>query len=476
MKARAKRSRRGVALIMVLGALTVLTVMLTEFQNETSAELGSSVAARDALKAEYAARSAVNLSRLLIAAEPTIRKPIAFMLRGISQIKVWEYAGPVLSAFNDDENSDQFTALASVNLAEGRNLGMDGAGFEVTIVDEDSKLNINRAAVGGSVGVQQLAHRLITLLAQPQYQALYEHEDADGQINDPQTLCAAIVDWVDPNQDAALDFCNPLSETAQQAVPEDTFYQQLDKPYFRKNAPFDSLEELRMVRGVGEDFWYTFVDPDPEHPDKRNWTVWSGNQINVNSATPDLIWALACDQGIGAPEHPICTDPEQAVKFLTSVGMVRNLMPGVPAFRSPKDFINALKGKGMFAMMAELTGLTPFTGFKSESSLEDAVTTTSKVFSIYATGYSKAGKRETRVRVHAVVDFRKAPPPGMPSQGRLDEVARMAEEAGLGDAADQLRNAAQSMSSDVPEDAGDDAITSAFRPSPAGNIVYFRID
>jgi len=471
-----RRSKRGVALIMVLGALTVLTVMLTEFQNEASAELGSSVAARDALKAEYAARSAINLSRLLIAAEPTIRKPIGFMLQGISQIKVWEYATPVLSAFNDDENSSQFSTLAMVNLAEGRNLGFEGAGFEVTIVDEDSKLNVNRAAVGGSVGVQQLSSRLITLLSQPQYGPLYEGQDADGQMNDPQTLCAALVDWVDPNQDAALDFCNPQSETAQQATPEDTFYQQLETPYFRKNAPFDSLEEVRMVRGVGEDFWHTFVDPDPEHPDKRNWTVWGGSAINVNSATADVIWGLACDYGMGAPDHPICTNPEQAVKFLTSVGMVRNLMPGVPAFKSPKNFINALKGKGMFAMMAEITGLEPFTTFKSESSLEAAVTTESKVFSIYATGYVKSGKRETRTRVHAVVDFRAAPPPGMPTQGRLDAVANMAEEAGLGSAADELRNAAQALSGNLPQGAGENAITSAFQPSPGGNIVYFRID
>jgi len=50
---RARRSsrRRGVALILVLGALTILTVMLTEFQDETSAELGSALSERDALKA-----------------------------------------------------------------------------------------------------------------------------------------------------------------------------------------------------------------------------------------------------------------------------------------------------------------------------------------------------------------------------------------------------------------------------------------
>src|ERR1700744_3404748 len=83
-KARARRRSKeaGIALIMVLGAIAVLTVMLAEFQDDTSAEVASAMADRDSVQAEYMARSAVNLSRLLIASEPTIRTAIAplFML------------------------------------------------------------------------------------------------------------------------------------------------------------------------------------------------------------------------------------------------------------------------------------------------------------------------------------------------------------------------------------------------------------
>src|SRR5262245_35989302 len=105
-KLRVRRKRRGLALIMVLGALTVLTVLLADFQDETSAELGSALSARDALRAEYAARSAANLGRLLIASEPTIRKALAPLLMLIGggappQIPVWEFADQVLGAFND---------------------------------------------------------------------------------------------------------------------------------------------------------------------------------------------------------------------------------------------------------------------------------------------------------------------------------------------------------------------------------------
>ncbi len=59
---RADRQRRGVALIMVLGAPAILTVMLTEAQEDNSAEFSAALAARDQLAAEYAAKSGVNLT------------------------------------------------------------------------------------------------------------------------------------------------------------------------------------------------------------------------------------------------------------------------------------------------------------------------------------------------------------------------------------------------------------------------------
>ena len=209
---RRRRSRqRGVALIMVLGALTILAVMLAEFQDETSAELGSALSHRDAVKAEYAARSAVNLSRLLIASEPTIRKAMAplflLMKQGPPQIPVWEFSDRVLGAFNNQEGTEAFKALAGVDIQEGENLGFDGAGFEVRVLDEDSKINLNVAARGDAFSQARLAQQLIGLLAGPQNDPLFENRDSDGQFSDRQTICGAIVDWVDSDQDAYV--CDP---------------------------------------------------------------------------------------------------------------------------------------------------------------------------------------------------------------------------------------------------------------------------
>ena len=117
------------ALILVLAALTVLTVMLTEIQDESSAEFGSALAARDALVAEYAAKSAVNLSRLLIAAEPTIRRSLTLvfaLVGGSRQVPVWAYADRILGAFNDSDGASQLRLLGGCRSEAGQEPGPQG--------------------------------------------------------------------------------------------------------------------------------------------------------------------------------------------------------------------------------------------------------------------------------------------------------------------------------------------------------------
>ena len=168
---RRRSKRRGVAIVMVLGALVVLSVMLSEFQDETAADFGSALSERDAVKAEYAAKSAVNLSRLLIAAEPSIRKSLAvfflMMRQGPPQIPVWEFADQALGAFNDKVGNEAFGALAGINMADGKNLGLEDAGFEVEIVDEDSKINLNQPARGDAFSQIRLGSQVMGLIMHP---------------------------------------------------------------------------------------------------------------------------------------------------------------------------------------------------------------------------------------------------------------------------------------------------------------------
>ncbi|HEY3234354.1 MAG TPA: type II secretion system protein GspK [Polyangiaceae bacterium] len=408
----------------MLGALTILTIMLTEFQGETSTDLGSALERRDALQAEYAAKSAVNLARLLIAAEPTIRgalSPILALMMNKGkppQLPVWQFADEVLGAFNNESGMQAFSNLSGVNAAEGENLGLKGAGFEVKVVDEDSKINLNMAATGNLFAQQRLGLLLTALMRNPQYDHMFEGRDADGNFSDRSAVCGAIIDWTDPDQNASS--CEFSSQNAQNAAPEDPYYQRLKPAYQRKNAALDSLEELHLVRGVSDRFWETFVDPDPDDPEKRSLTVWgAGKGVNINTANPVDLLQLACFLAVQDPPQPLCADPDQQAKFLTLVGLVKGFVRGAPLFSTPDDFINMLTGKSQKGSLFDLVKSALQIDIKpvqliSDQQVKEATAVESKVFSIYATGVVRAGKRETHSRIHAVVDFRDAPAPGAP--------------------------------------------------------------
>lgn len=460
------------ALILVLSSLTILTVMLSEIQDESAAELGAALSARDAVVAEYAARSAVNLSRLLIAAEPTIRKTLAplfvMMKSAPPQIPVWEFSDRVMGAFNNAEGTEAFKALGNFDLTQGKNLGMSGAGFELKVIDEDSKINLNEPARGGAFGQARLASALIGLMGGAQNDPLFEGRDSDGQFSDRQAICSSVIDWADPDQDTYV--CDPTNPTAQSAAAEDSFYELLKKPYSRKNAGFDSLDELHKLRGFNDDFWATFVEPDPDRPEKRTVTVWGQGTINVNTANPQTLLAFIC---ASAPAARVCTDAAEAQKFLMMVTMLRGAMAGVPLFSSPKAFVNALTNKGPFGAMFKQIGMEPVP-FLSEDQAAKMVSVESKLFSIYATGVVKSGKRETRVRVHAVVDFRNAPPPGAATAANL--LSQVAGAAGGNTPPTPANGTPPANGQNTNPNDPTAALAGLLRPTPGGTIIHYNVE
>jgi general secretion pathway protein K len=441
----ARRSQRGIALIMVLGAVSVLTVVLAEFQDEAGAEVAAANADRDAVQAEYLARSAINLTRLVIATEPIVRRTVApmfqMMRRTPPQLPIWEYADRILAAFNDSAATKEFASSVGIDLSQAKNLGLEGGRFEVKVVDEDAKIDAN---LGGSNQIAhiRLARELLGLMNGMQYDRLFERMDADGQTHDRQQICSAIIDWADLDEQR-FD-CNVTETNSGGTTGEDAYYANLKKPLRRKNGPFDSLEELHMIRGVTDDFWATFIEPDPSRPEKRTLAVWGQGTVNVNSANAQALVAVICSD---ARDSELCKDPQQAALFTMGVNMARGVAMGVPIFGNTDEFIAMMKGEGLLGPLLANLGVKKVS-FKSPNEFKKTIATESKVFSIYAVGVVKGYKRETRSLVQAVVDYRDAP--------TLD---------GKG-----------SASGAPAQLKGNEAFLSVLAPNPGGRLLYFRVE
>ncbi|MBL8602571.1 MAG: general secretion pathway protein GspK [Myxococcales bacterium] len=416
-RARAKGAplQRGVALIMVLAAMSLLYVMAEQTRDEVEVYSLAASVERDQLIAEAQARSGVNLARVLLHSEPTLRRAItpiltplmAMMGRGFSappQIPIWEQSDILLGAFRSRDGGALLENLAHVDLGGAKNLGGLTGLAPLVIIDEDSKINVN-GANRSSVAQILLGRQIAGLIANPALNPFFEQRDADTQFTDRPTLISNVVDYIDFDE-TAFDAQSLLATTARASAagPEDSFYQRLRPPYRRRNAPLDSVDELRMVRGFSDDdLWHSIVDPDPGNPRRRTITVWGQGTVNVNTANAQTLLAMICAY---APDAPQCIDPSQASAFITTITMVQGLTlsMGIPLFSSPGNFVATVQGRPPLGPMLTQLGMQPFQ-VRDASALERSVATESKVFSVY----SEAQVGAAHVRVHAVVDMRAQP-------------------------------------------------------------------
>jgi general secretion pathway protein K len=112
----------------------------------------------------------------------------------------------------------------------------------------------------------------------------------------------------------------------------------------------------------------------------------------------------------------------------------------------------------MLGPLLTVMGMKPVK-FQSESDFTKSISVESKVFSIYAIGVVKGYKRETRVKIHTVIDFRSAPSLLQTGAGAGTKTAPTAPAGGGG---------GQQIGSSS-------AMQAALDPSVGGQVLYFNI-
>ena len=144
-----RENERGVALILVLGAIAILTVMLTRFSRRGDRRaLGGARRSRRA-QGRVPGQSGVNSGRLLIASpSPPSAKVSRSSLGGRAAAPGVGVLRPHLGRVQRQGGGRDFARSPTPISRKGKNLGINGGRFEVNIVDEDSKLNVNIAARG----------------------------------------------------------------------------------------------------------------------------------------------------------------------------------------------------------------------------------------------------------------------------------------------------------------------------------------
>ncbi len=291
----------GVALVMVTVTVAILAAVVGEFGYNARVELESAANARDQLRAEYLARSGINLSRLLIKTQQSVIDPLNNQLK--MDIQIGDFAPFLMKAFGGADGAEALGDLLGLSASSIKGLGVGkGGSFDVVMATEDGKVNINcggglNAAGGGllpgaapppPVGspppngplgalppatnpATALYRMLASLMFSPRYNRLFDNPDADGQYATRDEVARAIIDWSDIDETKF----DPLNSSGNS---EDYHYDALRDSYKAHNNYFDTLEELQLVRGVGDDWWGSFGEM---------LTVYGGCKVNLNAVKPD---------------------------------------------------------------------------------------------------------------------------------------------------------------------------------------------
>lgn len=273
--------RRGVAMIIAIIVITIMMLFSADLILSSQVNLRLSTAQRDNLKAEYMAKSSLNSALILLSSD------FAFDLFQAQQnpksATLQDGKGDFWSALNGfpigGESADM---LAGFQESMGLSKVLDGGvidqlrlfdgSFVVNVEDEGKKINLNYCHHGRCTETLLM---LESLFSCPAEKLFLENKNLD-----PRELAYKIKDWVDEDNKA---------ESASGVSDEADPYSRRAPRVRTKNAPFDSVDELRVIEGWDDEMHSVFSD---------YLTVWplqtKNNEkykMNLNTASRSL---LAC--------------------------------------------------------------------------------------------------------------------------------------------------------------------------------------
>jgi hypothetical protein len=316
---RSRRIRqRGVALVAVMIAIAIVLVISNEFGTSTNVDLMAAANYRDQMRSHFLARSAINLSELVIRIQQRLDNVKQLRDAGI---RITDFADQVLLAFCG--NPEQVQSMIGFSSSDVKGLGVDIGTCGIVdrqITTDDDKINLN-CANGSKATEDVLKSTLDALVFFPAYDPVFEEPDAEGYRRDRATQVAAILDYIDADSAHIHDI----------GTTEEYGYENLKDTYKPKNNYLDTIGELRLARGVDDRFWTLFGSA---------FTVYGGCKVNITAVSnPQLIAGLIYLSAKN-PNDPMLQDP---LKLFALAGLVAQAKQFGETFTQVKDFVDFVK-------------------------------------------------------------------------------------------------------------------------------------
>ena len=286
---RVKHGARSTALIAVLLIVMLLAVILLEFNYEARVNLHMGDNTHRSRQALYCAEAGVSI------------------------------AAAALRQHGDISGDGTLAQL----LSPGEKIPIGDGYCTVFVVKENGKININRLKDDNGKIVRKRVDQLLRLIDILNRQ--YGDESPIGY-----GIVPAMVDWVDSDDDVThLGFIKRENEGAETA-----YYEGLDAPYVCKNAPFDTLAELVLVKGVTREI-FEGRRADVEEGIKavaglcESLTVYGEGLVDINEASALVIESLSEEMTPALAEAVIERRAEEPFGRIEDLQTVPGMTPAI---------------------------------------------------------------------------------------------------------------------------------------------------
>jgi type II secretory pathway component PulK len=267
--------------------LLLLGVLVAMFSFRVNADVAATRAVAYRLQTRLAAEAGIERVKLLLR-EARLDTDVWYHNPDeLHRVIVWMHdADDTIWGTNDEFDEDVMAYRFSI---VGDDPTDDEDFIRFGLTDESSKLNLNTATE------MQLLNLVRPTVA------------GDEEI-DPREIVNAILDWRDPD-------ATPRSE---EGDTEGKYYRALPKPYQIRNGPFDTVEELLLVKGVtgqilyGEDFDRNGLLTDNEDDDDESFPPDNEDGV-LNRGLYPYLTVLSEENNVSNDNRPrVCLFGEEA--------------------------------------------------------------------------------------------------------------------------------------------------------------------
>ena len=276
---------RGFVLIAVLLIISVLVTIILEFNYESRMKLHHS-------------DNFHNASKALNYAEAGISIAIASLKQNAN-------------IFSDEKFISFFSGEVQIPVENGY--------CTILVSDESGRININTLKTSEGEIVRHRVDQILKLIDLLNYQ--YREQPPVKY-----SLIPAIIDWVDYDDEVTyLPFIKRDNEGA-----ESNYYMDLIDPYKCKNAHFETLSELLLVKGMTAVIFHGQAGDktqniEPVDGIQQYLTIYGDGKVNINEASPMVILSLSDKM---SPSLAKSIVEQRKIKRFVSVGQLKNV-PGV---------------------------------------------------------------------------------------------------------------------------------------------------